>query len=169
MYRYLLAAVLAASPLPGASAMDTADAAETEILAVVDVFKHAIIDKDKPAFLDLFLHDRATWQPVMSDERHARARLTEPTAAKAAYSPEETPEKFIDGIVNSAANIEETFEDVRVDTDGSAASVAFDFKFLRNGKALNVGREYWLMVKTDTGWKIASVVWSRNTPPTSGQ
>ncbi len=54
---------------------------------------------------------------------------------------------------------------MHIDTDGTAASVAFDFQFLRNREVRNEGREYWLLVKTEAGWKIASVVWSRNTQP----
>ena len=137
---------------------------EREIHAVIDQFRESIVTKDKEGFVSLFLHDRVTWQPVMSDARYALSVKSDPEAAKVAYNPGDTPEKFIDGIVKSTAKIEETFSGIVIDSDGAAASVAFDFKFLSNGTVTNSGREYWLLVKTATGWKIAAVTWSRNTP-----
>ncbi|MGO1068214.1 hypothetical protein [Lysobacter sp. CA199] len=163
MHRYILAIALAVSAPCGASASDAAD--KEAILSVAARFKNSIIEKDRRAFLDLFLHNRVTWQSVTSDERHKLDKLEKPAAERAAYRPEKNPESFIDDIVDSPAKIEETFENIVLDTDGSAASVAFNFKFRRNDKVINVGREYWLLVKTDGGWKIASVVWSNNTPP----
>ena len=148
--------------LPSAAADPAPD--EPEIRAVIEHFRESIATKDKDKFIDLFLHKGVTWQAVMSDERHALALKSDPTAEKATYNPGDTPEKFIEGIANSPARIEETFSDIVIDSDGSAASVAFNFKFLSNGKVTNVGREYWLLIKTATGWKIAAVTWSRNTP-----
>lgn len=136
------------------------------IQGVIEQFRTAIIAKDQRKFLDTFLHPLVTWQAATSDERLAKESKTDPTALKVFYSPGNTPEKFIDGIVRSTASIEETFADIKIDSDGTVAAVAFNFEFLRNGKAINTGREYWLLVKTADGWKIAAVTWSRNTPVT---
>lgn len=138
---------------------------EGAILALVDQFMHAIANKDKKAFVDLFLHNGVTWQSAMSDERHALEKRANPAAEKAPYEPAKTPAAFMDGIARSPARIEEKIDDVLVDTDSSVASVAFNFRFLRNESVINTGREYWLLVKTEAGWKIAAVVWSRTTPP----
>ncbi len=138
---------------------------DTEIRIVIDEFRESLVTKEKERFLSLFLHNNVTWQSVMSDERFALSTKSDPEAKKLVYQPSDNPETFIEGIVNSSAKIEETFSDIVIDTDGAAASVAFNFKFLSNGKATNVGREYWLLIKTTTGWKIAAVTWSRNTPP----
>ena len=158
MHRYLLATALAVSAPCGAWASGTAD--KEAILSVVDQFKNSLLEKDKRTFLGLFLHNGVTWQSVMSDERHELEKRANPAAARSPYVPEKTPGEFIDGIVESPSKIEEIFENVLIDTDAAAASVAFDFKFLRDNKVINVGREYWLLVKTDAGWKIASAVWS---------
>jgi len=164
VYRYLLAAALFAC-MPSAAAIERGDD-KGEIRALVDTFIGAIAEKDRRAFLGLFLHDGVTWQPVYSEERYHQARAQDADAVRSAYQPNHSPTQFIQGIVDSAAPIEETFENMLIDTDGAAASVAFDYKFLRNKKVINLGREYWQLVRTDAGWKIASVVWSRHVLPT---
>lgn len=150
--------------LPVTSSAAESASAGPEIQLVIDQFRESIVEKDKDKFLATFLHNSVTWQAATSDEKHALEIKSDPEARKVAYDPGDTPEAFIDGIVRSQARIEETFSGVEIDSDGTVASVAFDFEFLVNGKATNVGREYWLLVKTTTGWKIAAVTWSRNTP-----
>lgn len=135
---------------------------EREIAKVAEAFRHAILEKDERTFLGLFLHDGVTWQSVMSERRLDRARTRDPQATRAAYQSDRSPAQFIREIAENPAHVEETFDDLTIDTDGAAASVAFDFRFLRDQEIVNAGREYWLLVKTDAGWKIASVVWSRN-------
>lgn len=152
--------LLTLSPCAAASTSDDA-----QIRVVIEEFRASLAAKDKERLLGLFLHDRITWQPVMSDERYAASLRSDPEARKLVYDPGNSPEKFIEDIVNSPAAIEETFSDIVIDTDGATASVGFDFEFLSNGKATNVGREHWLLVKSETGWKIAAVTWSRNAPP----
>ena len=45
------------------------------------------------------------------------------------------------------------------------ASVAFDYRFLGDGKETNRGQEVWSLVRTDAGWKIVSVIWSLRWTP----
>ena len=151
-----------ALPVTSSAAESVSD--EPEIQLLIDQFRESIIEKDKGKFLATFLHNGVTWQAATSDKRHAQELKSDPEARKVSYDPSDTPEAFIEGIVKSQANIEETFSGVEIDSDGTVASVAFNFEFLVNGKATNIGREYWLLVKTTTGWKIAAVTWSRNTP-----
>ncbi len=54
---------------------------------------------------------------------------------------------------------------MKIDTDGDLASVLFDYAFLSNGKETNHGKEAWHLLRTQDGWKIASVVWSVNLKP----
>lgn len=156
----LLSLILLMS-LPATAADD-----RVAIQGVIEQFRTAMIAKGQRKFMDTFLHQQVTWQAATSDERLAHEIKTDPEASKVFYDPKQTPEQFIDGIVRSAASIEETFADIKIDTDGTVAAVAFNFEFLQHGKAINAGREYWLLVKTADGWKIAAVTWSRNTPVT---
>lgn len=135
-----------------------------QIRSVVEDFRTAIIEKDREKFLGLFLHQAVTWQAVMSDARFEQAKQKDPAVRKAALDPTRTPASFIDGIVKDPKKNEETFSNVLIDSDGDTASVAFDFSYLRDEQITNVGREYWLLVRTEAGWKIAAVTYSRNVP-----
>ncbi|MGH8444161.1 MAG: nuclear transport factor 2 family protein [Solimonas sp.] len=136
-----------------------------DIRAVVESFRTAIIQRDKPRFMSLFLADTPiTWQAVMEDGSLDRLRLTKPQAVKVRVKPDSTPQSFIDGIVHDDKLNEEVFENVRIDSDGDAAAVAFDYRYLYAGEETNHGREWWLLVRTDKGWKITSVVYSVTLP-----
>lgn len=136
-----------------------------QIEAVVEAFRTAIIDKDKPRFTALLLHDNITWQNVIGEGNFQRLREERPDAAKVKIDPKRTPLTFIDGIVNSPNRSEEQFRDVRIETDGDVASVFFDYSFLNDGRETNRGKEAWHLLRTEQGWKIASVVWSVNWTP----
>ena len=75
------------------------------------------------------------------------------------------PGKFIDGIVKNPARVEETFDNVRIDSDGDVAQVWFDYSFNEAGYKANWGKESWHMVRTGDGWKINSVIWSMEFNP----
>lgn len=85
---------------------------------------------------------------------------TDPEAAWAPVRREKTPAESINDIAADPARIDETFANVRIDSDDAVA--AFDFLFLREGSVINAGREYWLMARVEHGWCIAGAVWPVN-------
>lgn len=131
-----------------------------DIRAVIESFRTSIIQRDKPRFLGLFVQPDVPWQTVMSDASLAQVQATKPEAIKARFKAGNTPIAFIDGIVASRNTSEETFSNIRIDTDGDVATVSFDYSFLSNGRKTNWGRECWLMVRTDAGWKITTLAYS---------
>lgn len=136
---------------------------------VVATFKSSIAKKDKPAFMSLFFSDKAedvTWQFVVDDKRLARIQQTKPEARKARRLAHVNFVAFIDSIVTDKQSTEEKFSNLVIDTDGEIASVAFDYAFLADGKETNWGREMWQLVRTEKGWKIASVIFSVRDPVT---
>ena len=141
------------------------DKAKNLIAAVITDFEQAIIEKDQTKFLKLFLYPEVTWVGVLSAERYSKMRKTNPDIIKAPYGPQHTPASFIAKIAATQGRIAETFQNVKIDTDGTVASVSFDFTFSYDGKVSNAGREHWLLVNTSEGWKIAAVVWPRNSLP----
>ncbi len=54
----------------------------------------------------------------------------------------------------------EEFEGIEIHTDGGVASVYFDYKFYLNSELQNWGAESWLLVRSETGWKIQAVNFS---------
>ena len=170
MKSLLLAACLLCAPAFAQQATNAAAdpqaAAKREIGVVVEAFRTAIIERDKPKFLALFpASGPVAWQSVIGDDNLKQLRVKRPEAGKANYNPKYSHLSFIDGIVEDKANSEETFDNIRIDTDGDVASVAFDYRFLSDGRETNRGLETWSLVRTDEGWKIVSVVWSMRWEP----
>jgi hypothetical protein len=76
--------------------------------------------------------------------------------------------EFARFIETSKGAIEEKFYNVKITQDTNVAWVMFDYEFLIDGKAQNYGVETWQMMKvTGDKWKIASVMWTMNHPPSS--
>ncbi|MBO9883271.1 nuclear transport factor 2 family protein [Xanthomonas sp. D-109] len=130
------------------------------IHAVVESFRTAIIERDKPKFLSLFVKPDLPWQSVLTDRSLAKVRNESPKAIKARFKTENNPTAFIDEIANSPTSSEETFSNVKIDSDGDVATVSFDYTFIADGKATNSGRECWLLVRTESGWKITTLAYS---------
>jgi hypothetical protein len=170
MFTRTLAAALLCWTFPFAACAQAATAsagtaAQPQIEAVIESFRAAIIDKDKARFTGLLLHENITWQSVIGESNFSRLREKKPEAVKAKIDLKRTPVTFIDGIVSSPDRSEEQFRNVRIETDGDVASVFFDYSFLNNGRETNHGKEAWHLLRTEQGWKIASVVWSVNWTP----
>ncbi|UNK50577.1 nuclear transport factor 2 family protein [Lysobacter sp. S4-A87] len=138
------------------------------ILAVVESFRTSIIEKDRERFLDLFVQRDVPWQSVLDDKSLARIKVQHPEAIKARFKKDNNPVAFIDGIVASKNSSEETFSNIKVDSDGEVATVTFDYSFLSNGKPTNSGKECWILVRTEAGWKITTVAYSVTLAPPTG-
>ena len=164
----LLAAVLVfgafAAPLHAATpAQDQAT-----IRQVVETFRVSLIKKDPVTFMKLFYSESIPWIGVTTDNSLAREKAEktdpkQPDPAKLYASG--NPRKFIEGISKSKNAIEETFENIRIDTDGDVAQVWFDYSFNEGGYKANWGKESWHMVRAADGWKISSVIWSMEFNP----
>jgi hypothetical protein len=138
---------------------------------IVNAFRMAIEKKDKSLFMSLFHSDnpeRITWQAVVDDSALADIQKSRPHAIKARYRPDNNFVSFIDGIVNDKDALEEELSDVKIDTDGEIASISFDYVYLKNKVMSNYGREKWLLVRTEQGWKITSVVYTIRFPKKVG-
>jgi hypothetical protein len=158
----LLLACLVSLPAFAQSGPKDTDPSTEQISAVIDDFRTSIINKDKKRFLSLFLHESITWQSASSDELLKRALQKNPKAVKLVINDKRNPATFIDGIVADKERNEEKFSNIKINTDGTVASVYFDFTFHEGEQIVNRGQESWHLVNTGNGWKIASVVWSNN-------
>ena len=133
------------------------------IRQVVELFRTSLMRKDKPTYMTLFFSSKPAdigWQFVSEDTRLAQIRRSKPDAIKARQIPGNNFISLIDEAVATAEPREETFANVRIDTDGDIASASFDYTLVANGKTTNWGKEMWQLVRTDAGWKIFSVVYS---------
>lgn len=166
-------ALLLAACLPLAGCQTTPKAAATAspphaadvaaIGQVVEAFRTSLLRKDKATYMGLFFSDKPEdigWQFVSEDTRLEHIRKAKPDAIKARQIPGNNFVSLIDEAVATREPREETFDDIRIDTDGEIASVSFDYTFLANGQKTNWGREMWQLVRTERGWKIFSVVYT---------
>jgi hypothetical protein len=166
--------LLSISALSGCRRVTHTAERSTDLAAVhqvIDTFRASIIQKDKARFLNLFFSDKPEaiiWQAVVDDPSLKQIQSTRPEAIKARHRPDNNFVAFIDGIVASKDNEEEIFSNLLVDTDGEVASVSFDYVYVLNSKPTNTGREKWLLVRTEQGWKIISVVYTIRLPKVIG-
>ena len=165
MKRQLAATLIATSvalfSLPAFAA--TIEQERESIQKVVETFRVSLIKKDPETFMKLFYSDSIPWIGVTKEadmvrekaERKLDPKLPEPQKLSVG-----SPRKFIQNISKGQEPIEETFDNIRIDTDGEVAQVWFDYRFIRAGYKQNWGKESWHMLKTTDGWKISSVIWS---------
>lgn len=134
---------------------------------VVEGFRVALLTKDKPSYMRLFFSSKPEdigWQAVVDDAVLARIQRERPQAIKARPIPGNNFVALIDSALASKVTEEERFTNLRIDTDGEVASASFDYEYLSDGKQTNWGRELWLLVRTEQGWKIFSVVYTIRDP-----
>jgi hypothetical protein len=148
---YLFLALCLAAP---ARAANTEDAA---IRQLVQQFQTAIVAHDGKTLGSLFVQEGGSWLSVLDEPTYAAAKARNPAAQRLEPS---TWREFSDFVTHSTRPIEERFYDVRVRTNGTVASVWFDFDFLVDGKVTNRGSETWQLVRTDEDWKIQAMLFS---------
>ena len=135
------------------------DTPKAQIQQVVDRFQMAIKAHDGQALGTLFLPDSKAWIMAMGDSTYQKMRQKHPDATPFKSG---TWQEFVAYVGSTKDPIEERFHNVRIDTDGTVASVYFDFEFLTDGKVDNRGAETWQMLRTPDGWKIAAMLYSSN-------
>lgn len=151
----LLVALPLAAPLHAKNA-DAHAVDRIQIQQLVERFKGAIVAKDGQAMRGMFLPG-GSWLMAMDKAALAKVRLKKPDAPQFAPDNYENFAKFVG---NAPKPIEETFDDVHIETDGIVGTVYFDYRFLVEGKSTNHGTETWQLVHTDDGWKISAMLYS---------
>lgn len=165
MMRLILTACLFSSLCLPASAQLSGNPRQ-QIEGVVEAFRSAIIDKDKEKFMELFLSENTTWITSVTERSRDLMLARHPDRPRPPKTDVPgTPRTFIEFIAADNARDEETFDKVRIDTDGEVAQVWFDYVFKRGDYAANWGKEAWQLVRTDAGWKIVAVIWSTEFNP----
>jgi hypothetical protein len=127
------------------------------IRQVVGQFKAAIIARDGKSLGTLFLQDHDSWLSVADEPTYAAVKARNPAARKVLPW---SWKKFADFVQGAAKPVEERFYNIRIDTNGTVASVWFDFDFLIDGQVTNRGSESWQLVRAEDGWKISSMLYS---------
>ncbi len=135
--------------------------ATVEIKQLMAAYHQAVASHDGARLSSLFIDNGSTWFNVLSDAAYARARAKNPAALRVRHR---SFQWFANIVSTSHTTLDPEHSDVRILTDGTIASVYFNFVFLIDGKPENQGSETWQLLKTSDGWKIAAITYSSNPP-----
>ena len=104
----------------------------------------------------MFLPD-GSWFRVLDTASLTAIRVKKPETQRLTRSSYEEFAKFLG---STSAALEETFANVRIETDGTVGTVWFDYRFINDGKQTNHGTETWQVVRESDGWKISAMLYS---------
>ena len=138
------------------NSVDAPSPARAELLDLVTRFRHAILEKDGQAMRGMFLPGGSGFR-VLDRMSLAAVRTKTPEARQ--FNPW-SYEEFVKFLGTSPAALEETFDNVRIETDGIVGMVWFDYRFIKDGKQGNHGVETWQVVRDSDGWKISAMLFS---------
>jgi hypothetical protein len=137
---------------PAGTAQDTVD-----VQHVMAAFHAAVTTHNGSRLAALFIPEGSTWLNVLSDDAYVRAKAKSPDVAKIRVGGYK---KFAEFVSTSKASLDPRHSHVHIQSDGTIASVYFDFVFLIDGKEENRGCETWQLVKGSEGWRIATITYS---------
>jgi hypothetical protein len=140
------------SALESQTVRDTVD-----VVNVMSAFHEAVVKHDADRLSGLFIPEGGTWINVLKHEPHARMKAANPAQTKMRVSSYKEFAKFLSG---SKANLDPQHQHVQVHSDGTIASVYFDFVFMIDGKVENHGSETWQLVKGVDEWRIVAITYS---------
>jgi hypothetical protein len=140
--------------VPASTASDTVD-----VQHVIDAYHQAVLTHDGSRLARLFLPQGSMWLNVLSDDAYARAKAKSQDAVKIRVG---SYTDFAKVVSTSKASFNPTHTHLQQNSDGTIASVYFDFIFLTDGKEQNRGSETWVLVKGSDGWRIAAITYSSN-------
>jgi hypothetical protein len=141
---------------------DLAESATKDIAGVqhvMDAFHDAVVGHNGERLSALFLPNGSTWLNVLSNEAYARLKKTSPQLTKVRVSSYKDFAAFVSTTKNA---LEPKHSHVQIHTDGTIATVYFDFVFFIDGKEENRGSETWQLVNGTEGWRIAAISYSSN-------
>lgn len=142
------------------TAMSAGIAADSvDVQHVMDAYHEAVVSHDGARLAALFLPKGGVWLNVLSDDAYTLVKAKSPDAAKVKVG---SYADFAKLVSTAKGNFNPTHTHMQMHSDGSIASVYFDFIFLIDGKEQNRGSEAWQLVKGSDGWRIAAITYSSN-------
>jgi len=128
-----------------------------DIEQVMDAFHAAVVAHEGAKLATLFVPEGSAWFNVLTDSAYAGAKTKSDHAAKVRLS---SFQNFATFVSTTKDRLDPRHAQIQIHSDGTIASVYFDFVFMINDKPENSGCETWQLVKTAEGWKIAAIAYS---------
>ena len=134
-----------------------------DVQHLMDAYHQSVVTHDGARLATLFLPDGGAWLNVLTDDTYAHAKQKTPEAVKVRLSNYKT---FADFVTKSKSNLDPQHSHLVIHTDGTIASIYFEYNFYIDGKVTNHGSEAWQVVRGSEGWRIAAITYS-STPALS--
>ena len=136
---------------------------------IVKDFENSITTIDRTKYFNLFYDGTVSWIGVPSTDNFEKQKSKAETAKKQGkkyWKPMKTYPgdhvHFFDVIVSGMKDHEMRFENIKIQQDGDVASINLNYSQLVKSVKTNWGTKSLLLVKTESGWKINSVIFSIN-------
>lgn len=142
------------TPTPDQVSKDTVD-----VQHLMAAYHEAVVTHDGSRLSSLFIAQGSTWLNVLSDSGLAHMRAIKPGTPKIRVG---NYQDFAKVVSQSTTHMDPEHQNLRIQSDGTIASVYFDFVFKVDGKPENKGSETWQLVKGENGWRIAAITYSSN-------
>lgn len=145
----------------GSTHFASADASSdrVDVDHVMAAYHEAVVEGDAERLTTLFLSTGGLWLNVLSEQAYAVAKTQMPGIVR--VKPGSVAD-FARLTARNKGRFNPTHSALKMNSDGTIASVYFDYVFLIDGKAANRGSETWQLVKGDDGWRIAALTYSSN-------
>ncbi|MDG3439765.1 YybH family protein [Nitrospirillum amazonense] len=143
-----------------APAAQAAGPDEAGIRQVMDAFHAAVVSHDGTGLASLFIPEGGTWLNVLTEEAYAPVAGVKPKVREGSHRD------FANFVSTTKSALDPRHDNIRIVSDGTVASVTFDFHFFIDGVETNRGLEMWQLVKDTTGWRIVAITYSSTPTPT---
>lgn len=135
--------------------------AHSKLNKLVKDFEQSILGKDSVKFKELFFDEKVPFVGIMSKQTENSIKKDYPEFEGVSVS---NSTKFIAEIVKADKPQIERIVDVKIDTDGSIASISFDYSYYSGERMIQWGHEKWNLVNLTNEWLITDVIYSIHFP-----
>ncbi|MBM7124953.1 hypothetical protein ACFFJT_00925 [Dyella flava] len=142
------------APAPDQLSQDTVD-----VQHVMNAYHKAVETHDGARLASLFVPQGGAWLNVLSDPAFAHMRVVKPGTTKIRVS---SYQDFVKYVSQSKSHLDPQHDHLTIQSDGTIATLYFDYVFMVDGKPTNKGSETWQLVKGENGWRIATIIYSSN-------
>lgn len=124
---------------------------------IINKFSIAVENKDIDTFKALFLNESVTWLAIVSSADFATHYSNDPSTKKV-NAHDIVP--FIEWASKSEEATQVRFFDCKSSGDNDVMVTDCGYEFYLDGKRTNFGRECFLLINTESGWKISGMAFS---------
>ena len=152
----IVALLIGASILAPTAAADTGDDTQ-DVQHVLDAFHDAVYANDGKRLTSLFIPEGSSWVSVLTEDAFEKLKAKRPNISKIKVG---SFQDFVKMVSAPNARLRPTRSNVIIQSDGTIASVYFNYVFVIDGVAQNRGSETWQLVKGSDGWRITAIAYS---------